>query len=84
MFLFALLQKREQYIVLEDVIPGGEVVSEEEGIIEYKGAQYILGTNHLKMKKKLIEKLKLLEIGESVIVDMRYAGQIIVRNRNGS
>ncbi len=70
--------------MLEDVIPGGEVVSEEEGIIEYKGAQYMLGTNDLKMKKSLIEKLKLLEIGESVIVDMRYAGQIIVRKRNGS
>lgn len=79
-----MLQRRERYIALEDVIPGGEVVSEEEGIVEYKGAQYMLGTNNLKMKKNLLEKLNLLETGESLIVDMRYTGQIIVRNRNGT
>lgn len=82
-FIFALLQKREHYIALEEVIPEGEVVSEEEGIIMYKGAQYLLGTNDLRMKRNLLEKLNLLEIGESMIVDMRYAGQVIVRKRNG-
>jgi hypothetical protein len=44
----------------------------------------MLGTNNLKMKKNLLEKLNLLETRESVIVDMRYTGQIIVRNRNGT
>jgi len=83
-FVFALLQKHEHYIMLEEVIPEGEVVSEEEGIVEYMGAQYMLGTNDLKMKKHLLEKLNLLEMGESVIVDMRYTGQIIIRNRDGT
>ncbi len=68
--------------MLEEVIPEGNVVSRVDGIVEYKGVQYILGTNDLKMKKYLLEKLNLLDIEEVVVVDMRFRGQIILRNRN--
>ncbi|UCG30634.1 MAG: hypothetical protein JSV53_01795 [candidate division WOR-3 bacterium] len=77
-----LLQKREQYVMLEEVIPEGNVVSRVDGIVEYKGVQYILGTNDLKMKKYLLEKLNLLDVEEVVVIDMRFRGQIILRNRN--
>lgn len=83
-FVFALMQKHEHYILLEEVIPEGEVVSAEEGIVEYKGAQYMLGTNDLRIKKHLLEKLNLIDVRESVIVDMRYTGQIIIRHRDGT
>ena len=68
--------------MLEEVIPEGNVVSRVDGIVEYKGVQYILGTNDLKMKKYLLQKLNLLDIEEVVVVDMRFRGQIILRNRN--
>lgn len=77
---FVLLRKREQYLMLEEVIPEGEVVSTVDGIVQYKGVQYILGTSDLRMKKHLLEKLNLLEIEETWVVDMRYRGQIILRN----
>jgi hypothetical protein len=35
------------------------------------------------MKKHLLEKIDLLEIGEKMVVDMRYRGQIILRHSNG-
>ncbi|MDH4211836.1 MAG: hypothetical protein OEV79_10370 [candidate division WOR-3 bacterium] len=78
---FVLLRKREQYVMLEEVIPEGEVVSTVDGIVKYKGVQYILGTSDLRMKKHLLEKLNLLEIEETWVVDMRYRGQIILRNQ---
>ncbi len=68
--------------MLEEVIPEGNVVSRVDGIVEYKGVQYILGTNDLKMKKYLLEKLNLLDVEEVVVIDMRFRGQIILRNRN--
>jgi len=67
--------------MLEEVIPEGEVVSTVDGIVKYKGVQYILGTSDLRMKKHLLEKLNLLEIEETWVVDMRYRGQIILRNQ---
>jgi hypothetical protein len=79
---FVLLRKREQYVMLEEVIPGGDVVSTVDGIVKYKGVQYMLGTSDLRMKKHLLEKLNLLEIEETWVVDMRYRGQIILRSEN--
>jgi hypothetical protein len=66
--------------MLEEVIPEGEVVSAVDGVVKYKGAQYILGTTDLETKKHLLEKLKLLEIEETLVIDMRYRGQIILRD----
>ncbi len=66
--------------MLEEVIPEGEVVSAVDGIIEYKGVQYILGTTDLRKKKHLLDKLNLLEVEEIGVIDMRYRGQIILRN----
>ncbi|MBE0433015.1 hypothetical protein IBX73_06055 [candidate division WOR-3 bacterium] len=82
-FTFVLLRRGERCIILSEVIPEGEVVSEVEGIIEYQGVRYLLGTNDLKTKKHLLQKLDLLDISDTLTVDMRYAGQIIVRRRSG-
>lgn len=76
---FVLLRKREHYVMLEQVIPEGEVVSAVDGVVKYKGVQYILGTTDLRVKKNLLEKLGLLEIEEALVIDMSYRGQIILR-----
>jgi len=65
--------------MLEQVIPEGEVVSAVDGVVKYKGVQYILGTTDLRVKKNLLEKLGLLEIEEALVIDMSYRGQIILR-----
>lgn len=65
--------------MLEEVIPEGEVVSAVDGVVEYKGVQYILGTTDLEVKKNLLEKLGLLKMEETLVIDMRYRGQIILR-----
>jgi hypothetical protein len=83
-FAFVLLRKGERCMILSEVIPEGEVVSEAEGIIEHQGVRYLLGTNDLKMKKHLLQKLNLLDVSETLTVDMRYAGQVILRRRNGT
>jgi len=78
-FVFGLLKRHDKYISLEEVIPAGEVVSAEEGIVEYKGVQYVLGTNDLEKKRHLLKKLNLLDIEEALVVDLSYHGQIIIR-----
>lgn len=70
---------KDYYILLSEVIPKGKTISEDEGIIEYKGVEYILGTHDLIRKRELIKSLKLLNLGDSVIVDMRFDKQIIIR-----
>lgn len=82
-FTFGLLRKREEYVVLNEVIPGGEIISEEDGIVEYKGVRYVLGTNDLKKKMRLLERLNLLEIEETLVVDLSYSGQIILKAKEG-
>ncbi|UCD06112.1 MAG: hypothetical protein JSV98_02465 [candidate division WOR-3 bacterium] len=77
---FVVLRKRERYVMLEEIIPEGEVLSAVDGIIKYKGVQYILGTTDLGKKKHLLDKLNLLEVEEIGVIDMRYRGQIILRN----
>jgi hypothetical protein len=78
--LFGLLRRHKKYITLEEVIPAGEVVAKDEGIVEYKGVQYILGTSDLETKRHLIEKLNLLDIEDTLVVDLSYHGQVIIRN----
>lgn len=78
-FIFGLLNKHVSYLTVEQVIPEAEVISKEEGIVEYKGVQYILGTSDLKMKKRLLEKLSFTDIGDTLVVDLSYHGQIILR-----
>ena len=78
-FVFGLFKRHNKYISLEEVIPAGEVVSVEEGIVEYKGVQYVLGTNDLEKKRHLLQKLDLLSIEEKSVVDLSYHGQIIIR-----
>jgi hypothetical protein len=80
-FVFGLFKRRINYITLEEVIPSGNVISREEGIVEYKGVQYILGTNDLDTKRYLLKKLSLLAIEDTLIVDLSYQGQIIIRKR---
>jgi hypothetical protein len=83
-FTFGLLRRRDTHITLEEVIPAGEVISREEGLVRYKGVKYVLGTNDLKEKKQLLEKLHLLEVKETLVVDLSYKGQIIIRAKKGS
>jgi hypothetical protein len=80
-FVFGLFKRRIKYITLEEVIPLGTVLSEEDGIVEYKGVQYILGTNELQTKKHLLDKLNLLGIEDTLVVDLSYYGQIVIRRR---
>jgi hypothetical protein len=65
--------------LLSEVIPNGRILSQEEGIVEYKGVQYILGTRNLKQKKRLLESLNLLNLSDSLIVDLRFNKQIIIK-----
>ncbi len=78
-FSFILIKRKEQHITLNEVIPDARILSHEEGIIEYKGVQYILGTNNLKKRKRLIESLKLLDFESPCVVDLRFNTQIIIK-----
>ncbi len=74
-----LLRQNEKYITLEEVIPGARIVSQEEGIVEYNGVQFILGTHDLKKRKRLIESLKLIALDSLCVVDLRFNTQIIIK-----
>ena len=74
-----LTKHRESYITLEEVIPGARIISQEEGVLEYKGVQYIIGTHDLKKRKYLIERLNLLDLKGQSIVDLRFDTQVIVK-----
>lgn len=78
-FVVRFLKARETYITLEEVIPQARIVSHEDGIIEYKGVEYILGTNKLKRRKDLIESLNLLNLEDSYMVDLRFRSQVIIK-----
>ncbi len=74
---------RKIYITLEEVIPGARIISQEDGIIEYRELQFILGTNNLRKRKYLIELLNLLELESPCIVDLRFDTQVIIKKRPG-
>lgn len=74
-----LLRHREKYITLEEVIPGAHILSQEEGIIEYNGVQFILGTHDLKTRKYLIRSLNLDALKGPCVVDLRFNTQVIIK-----
>ncbi|UCG92304.1 MAG: hypothetical protein JSV97_00930 [candidate division WOR-3 bacterium] len=74
------LNHREQYISISEVIPQGTILSREDGIIEHHGVCYIVGTDDLLRKKHLLESLNLLNLEDSVIVDLRFRSQVIIKN----
>jgi hypothetical protein len=80
----ALLKRRENYITLEEVIAEARIISYYEGIIEYQGTQYILGTHDLKKRKYLIEKLNLFDFENPCVVDLRFNSQVIIKKGPGS
>jgi hypothetical protein len=74
-----LTKGKETCIVLEEVIPQARILSQEEGIVEYKGIEYHLGVHDLKKKKQLIESLDLLNIPGPCIVDLRFKTQVVIK-----
>jgi hypothetical protein len=73
--------RKADYLALTEVIPQARIISEEDGIIEYQGTQYLLGRKDLSRKKRLIDSLDLLNPAENAEVDLRFAGQVIIRKR---
>lgn len=69
--------------MLDEVIPGGRIVSQEEGIIEYQDVRYIVGTHDLMRRKNLIERLKLLDLEGPATVDVRFDTQVIIKQGTG-
>lgn len=78
-----LAKTRETYITLEQVIPQARIISQEEGIVEYKGIEFILGVHDLRKRKYFIESLNLLELQGPYIVDLRFKTQVVIRQEPG-
>ncbi len=81
--ILRLSRPQERYILLEEVIPEAGIVSQEEGIIEFKGIRFILGVNNLALRKRLIDSLELYKLIGSFIVDLKFDNQIIIRKESG-
>ncbi|MCX7994602.1 MAG: hypothetical protein N3A65_02350 [candidate division WOR-3 bacterium] len=71
-----------EYITLKEVIPDAKIISETEGIIEYKGKKFILGLNDLRRKRDLIRSLCLDTLSGYKEIDLRFRRQIIVRKND--
>ncbi len=69
------------YLLLGEVVPQAKIRSETEGIIELEGMTIYLGRNDLKRKQFLIDSLDLLASSGCTEIDMRFAGQIILRRK---
>jgi hypothetical protein len=82
--VIALTRGREKYITLDEVISGSRVVSLDEGIVEYNGSYFLLGTHDLKRRKYLIELLDLLKLENPSVVDLRFDTQIIIKEGSGA
>jgi hypothetical protein len=78
-----IAKTRETYITLEQVIPQARIISQEEGIVEYKGIEFMLGVHDLKKRKHLIESLNLLELQGPCVVDLRFKTQVVIRQEPG-
>ncbi|MEO0216082.1 MAG: hypothetical protein ABIL70_00260 [candidate division WOR-3 bacterium] len=74
-------RQREDYILLNEVIPEANIISQTECILEYRGNIYIIGPGDFKKKKDLIYKLDLVNIPGPVEIDLRYRRQVIIRKR---
>lgn len=70
-----------RHLLLDEVVPQAKIISETEGIIELEGTTIYLGRNGLLRKQFLIDSLDLLALGDSVEIDLRFAGQIIIRRK---
>ena len=78
-----LAKAKETYITLEEVIPQARILSHEEGIVEDRGVEYILGVTSLVEKKRLIESLDLLNIPGPCVVNLRFKKQVIIIQEPG-
>lgn len=78
-----LFKTRETYITLEQVIPQARIISQEEGIVEYKGIEFMLGVHDLKKRKHLIKSLNLLGLQGPCVVDLRFKTQVVIRQEPG-
>lgn len=78
-----LAKTRETYITLEQVIPQARIISQEEGIVEYKSIEFILGVHDLRKRKYFIESLNLLELQGPCIVDLSFKTQVVIRQEPG-
>lgn len=74
-----VLRAKERIMALEDVLPDGRIVSHEEGVIEYRGVYYILGTHDLKKRYRMLRTLSDSALHSPCIVDMRFDSQIIIK-----
>ncbi len=66
-------------MTLDEVIPKGKILSQEEGIVEYNNVYYILGTHDLKERKHRLEMLNLIDLEAGYTVDLRFDSQVILR-----
>jgi hypothetical protein len=66
-------------MTLEEVIPKGKILSQEEGIVEYNDVYYIMGTHDLKERKHRLEMLNLIDLEAGYTVDLRFDSQVILK-----
>lgn len=66
-------------MTLEEVIPKGKILSQEEGIVEYNNVYYIMGTHDLKERKYRLEMLNLIDLEAGYTVDLRFDSQVILK-----
>jgi len=78
-----LMKTRETFLTLEEVIPQARILSHDEGIVEYRGVEYILGVHNLKDKKRLIESLDLLNVPGPCVVDLSFRTQVVIKQEPG-
>ena len=84
MIIFVILavivtRPRDKVITLEKVIVGGRVISHEDGVVEYQGVYYIMGTHDLYKRRDLLQVITPEAIDSPCIVDMRFNSQIIIK-----
>jgi hypothetical protein len=77
--VISVTRAKKRTIALEDVIPQGRVVTHEDGIVEYQGVYYILGSHDFDRRRRLLGKLPQDAIQSPCIVDMRFNSQIIIK-----
>uniref|UniRef100_A0A7C4THS6 Uncharacterized protein n=1 Tax=candidate division WOR-3 bacterium TaxID=2052148 RepID=A0A7C4THS6_UNCW3 len=81
--LFSIINcgKKEEYILLKEIIPGAKIISQNECILEYQGKRFIIGPGDFKKKRDLIYELDLLKLEGPLEIDLRFRRQVILRRR---
>ena len=74
-----IFRARERVTLLEEVIPDGRIISQEDGVIAYRGIFYVCGTHDLSRRKRLIMAISQEVLDSPCIVDMRFNSQIIIK-----